>query len=344
METGNRGADRPTVRAAQPRAAVLRAEPRVRPLRDADVPPGADGGGALARAHRGEPLPRRGDALRLQRPAGPWSPPTAASASGPACRTSCSRSTATGADSPLLCNIYLPVDSFLLMSFVGRLQVALLSGAIVEIPAELCGPATVDRWYADYRSGSFERVEVVKMELNAAVPPAAARAAALPRRARGRPRVRAQPVVDPHPARDRDGALHPREPRQAAQERRDHRGHRPARELRDRAVLADHAHPAAAVPGADAPDARAGAARRELDGRSRRWPRPRASARSASSTTASARPTASRRARCATATCAWSSDRLYLISCQSTTRQVRLMRPPSGNRRDAPKRMRSMPW
>ena len=75
--------------------------------------------------------------------------------------------TATGAVSPLLCNIYLPVDSFLLMSFVGRLQVALLSGAIVAIPAELCGPAALDRWYADYRSGSFERVEVVKMELNA---------------------------------------------------------------------------------------------------------------------------------------------------------------------------------
>jgi AraC family transcriptional regulator, melibiose operon regulatory protein len=71
-------------------------------------------------------------------------------------------------DSPLLCNIYLPVDSFLLMPFIGRLQVALLSGAIVQIPAELCGPATIDRWYADYRSGSFERVEVVKMELNAA--------------------------------------------------------------------------------------------------------------------------------------------------------------------------------
>ena len=73
----------------------------------------------------------------------------------------------TGGDSPLLCNIYLPVDSFLLMPFVGRLQVALLSGALVTIPAALCGPATVDRWYADYRSGSFERVEVVKMELNA---------------------------------------------------------------------------------------------------------------------------------------------------------------------------------
>ena len=73
----------------------------------------------------------------------------------------------TGAGEPLLCNIYLPVDSFLLMSFVGRLQVALLSGAIVAIGAELCDGAAIGRWYRDYRSGNFERVEVVKMELNA---------------------------------------------------------------------------------------------------------------------------------------------------------------------------------
>jgi AraC-like DNA-binding protein len=74
----------------------------------------------------------------------------------------------TGEGLPLLCNIYLPVDSFLLMPFIGRLQVALLAGAIVAMPPELLTAATVDRWYADYRTGDFERVEVVKMELNAA--------------------------------------------------------------------------------------------------------------------------------------------------------------------------------
>jgi AraC-like DNA-binding protein len=72
-----------------------------------------------------------------------------------------------GGAEPLLCNIYLPVDSFLLMSYIGRLQVALLSGAIVSIGDELCDMATIERWYRDYRSGSFERVEVVKMEINA---------------------------------------------------------------------------------------------------------------------------------------------------------------------------------
>jgi AraC family transcriptional regulator, melibiose operon regulatory protein len=72
-----------------------------------------------------------------------------------------------GAAEPLLGNLYLPVDSFLLMSYVGHLQVALLSGAIVAIRPELFDAATIERWYRDYRSGSFERVEVVKMELNA---------------------------------------------------------------------------------------------------------------------------------------------------------------------------------
>jgi AraC-like DNA-binding protein len=68
---------------------------------------------------------------------------------------------------PLLSNIYLPLDSFLLMPFIGRLQVALLAGAIVAVPGDLVPAPAVDRWYVDYRSGSFEHVEVVKMELNA---------------------------------------------------------------------------------------------------------------------------------------------------------------------------------
>lgn len=72
-----------------------------------------------------------------------------------------------GAALPLLSNIYLPLDSFLLMPFISRLQVALLSGAVVSLPADLVAANVLGRWYADYRSGSFERVEVVKMELNA---------------------------------------------------------------------------------------------------------------------------------------------------------------------------------
>ena len=72
-----------------------------------------------------------------------------------------------GPAEPTLRNIYLPIDAFLLMSFVGRLQVALFSGAIVAMAPGLCDDTAIERWYRDYRSGNFERVEVVKMELNA---------------------------------------------------------------------------------------------------------------------------------------------------------------------------------
>ena len=65
-----------------------------------------------------------------------------------------------------LCNIYLPLDAFLFMPHLAKLQVAMLSGAIIAVPPELCGIDTVQRWYADYRSGNVERAEIVKMEIN----------------------------------------------------------------------------------------------------------------------------------------------------------------------------------
>lgn len=67
----------------------------------------------------------------------------------------------------LLCNIYLPLDAFLMMPHITPLQVALLGGGMVILPESLCRADLMRRWYADYRSGVFERVEVVKMELNA---------------------------------------------------------------------------------------------------------------------------------------------------------------------------------
>lgn len=71
-------------------------------------------------------------------------------------------------DQPIrLANIYLPLDSFLQMHHIMPLQVALIGRGMVVLPASLCDGATVRRWYADYRSGDFERAEVVKMELNA---------------------------------------------------------------------------------------------------------------------------------------------------------------------------------
>jgi AraC family transcriptional regulator, melibiose operon regulatory protein len=65
-----------------------------------------------------------------------------------------------------LCNLYLPLDAFLMMHQISALQVSLLSGGMVVLPENLCSIEQMRRWYADYRSGDFERQELVKMELN----------------------------------------------------------------------------------------------------------------------------------------------------------------------------------
>jgi AraC-like DNA-binding protein len=72
-----------------------------------------------------------------------------------------------GNQPPKLCNIYLPLDAFLMMNHIMPLQVALLGGGMLLVPEALCTEDMVRRWYADYRSGDFERTEVLKMELNA---------------------------------------------------------------------------------------------------------------------------------------------------------------------------------
>jgi AraC family transcriptional regulator, melibiose operon regulatory protein len=66
-----------------------------------------------------------------------------------------------------LCNIYLPLDAFLMMHHIAPFQMSMLAGGMVALPQSLCDVAQVTRWYGDYRSGDFERAEVIKMELNA---------------------------------------------------------------------------------------------------------------------------------------------------------------------------------
>lgn len=72
----------------------------------------------------------------------------------------------TGQVTPRLANIYLPVDTFLFMPHIAQLQVALLGGGLACVPPALCSADQVAGWYKDYRSNDFERVEVMKMELN----------------------------------------------------------------------------------------------------------------------------------------------------------------------------------
>jgi AraC family transcriptional regulator, melibiose operon regulatory protein len=66
-----------------------------------------------------------------------------------------------------LANIYLPLDSFLQMRHIMPLQAALIGRGMVILPETLCDANLMRRWYQDYRSGDFERAEIVKMELNA---------------------------------------------------------------------------------------------------------------------------------------------------------------------------------
>lgn len=67
---------------------------------------------------------------------------------------------------PELCNIYIPLDMFLMMSQLAELQMALLNGAMVVCPSELCGHDMLMRWHSDYRAANTERLDILKMELN----------------------------------------------------------------------------------------------------------------------------------------------------------------------------------
>ena len=73
----------------------------------------------------------------------------------------------TDAGEAELCNIYIPLDAFLMMPHLAELQIALLNGAMIACPGELCGREQLQRWYQDYRSGQAERLDLMKMELNA---------------------------------------------------------------------------------------------------------------------------------------------------------------------------------
>ena len=74
---------------------------------------------------------------------------------------------AVGGQEPELCNIYLPLDTFLYMPYIPQLQVSLLTGGMVGVASHLVDWPHMQHWYEDYRSNSPERVDVVKMDINA---------------------------------------------------------------------------------------------------------------------------------------------------------------------------------
>lgn len=77
------------------------------------------------------------------------------------------RLTPTGEEPLQLANIYLPLDMFLFMPHIARLQVVLMSGGMVILDPDLLPAGQVEAWYRDYRSGHPERREILYMELNA---------------------------------------------------------------------------------------------------------------------------------------------------------------------------------
>ena len=72
----------------------------------------------------------------------------------------------TANNEPLLTNIYIPLDAFLMMPNISELGIALLSGGVFAVPAEFCGAEMVAAWHRDYRSNDFERAEISRSEIN----------------------------------------------------------------------------------------------------------------------------------------------------------------------------------
>lgn len=62
-------------------------------------------------------------------------------------------------------NIYLPMDTFLEMSQLGRLTETLMGGAVIQLTTECIGLETLDRWHQDYRSGNALRTDIVRAEI-----------------------------------------------------------------------------------------------------------------------------------------------------------------------------------
>ncbi len=62
-------------------------------------------------------------------------------------------------------NIYLPMDAFLEMPQLGRLTETLMGGGVVQLLPECGGLDMLERWYADYRSGSAVRADLVRAEI-----------------------------------------------------------------------------------------------------------------------------------------------------------------------------------
>lgn len=63
-------------------------------------------------------------------------------------------------------NLYIPVDRFLFMPHISKLQMALLGGAIAKIPSGIISEDKILQWKEDYQTNNREHREVMRMEIN----------------------------------------------------------------------------------------------------------------------------------------------------------------------------------
>jgi len=70
-----------------------------------------------------------------------------------------------GAEGARQLNVYLPMDAFLEMARPGPLTETLMGGGVIAFPPECAGLDMLERWHADYRSGSAQRSDLVRAEI-----------------------------------------------------------------------------------------------------------------------------------------------------------------------------------
>jgi AraC-like DNA-binding protein len=63
------------------------------------------------------------------------------------------------------CNVYLPLDTFLHMSNLGRLTETMMGGGVIALDPQTINSDTLHRWYDDYRRGDAERGDILRQEI-----------------------------------------------------------------------------------------------------------------------------------------------------------------------------------
>ncbi len=70
-----------------------------------------------------------------------------------------------GAETARQMNIYLPMDAFLEMPRLGALTETLMGGGVIAFSPDSTTLETLERWYADYRSGNAQRSDLARAEI-----------------------------------------------------------------------------------------------------------------------------------------------------------------------------------